>query len=481
MITKILLLLLTVLILLFLVCAVRTMRVKAKPSNKKSVLTVSEDEAARYAHCLSEMIRVPTVSLRGNNDLTEFYKLHAVMKELFPLIHEKMERTELSGNLLYRLKGSDSSREGILLMGHQDVVTAEEKGWTYAPFSGDIADGKVHGRGAMDCKCTVMAEFAAVEELLKEGFQPPCDIYLACSVNEEISGDGAPMIVKYLKEKGVRLAAVMDEGGAIIKGMLPGMNVPCALVGVVEKGYVDVKIIAKGNGGHSSTPPKNTPVARLAAFVAEVEKKRPYKKEMPPVVAQMLSVAAPYMGFPFRLVLLNLWLFKPLLTALLPKFSAQAGAFVSTTFAFTMCGGSKTPNVIPDEAYVVCNIRPSIGKNAEESLAVLKKFADKYDLTMEIHEQRSASHITNSDGAEFAYVRECLNDCYPDAAVAPFYMCGGTDCRHYEAVSDNCLRFCPVTLDAQQLAAMHAANENVGVQALAKSVKFYKYYLKNHA
>ncbi len=474
-----LLMLLAVLILLFLICIARAVRVKAKPSDKKSVLSVTDDESSRYAQCLSEMIKVPTISLRGKDDLTEFYKLHDVMKTLFPLIHEKLERVELSGNLLYRWKGKDASRDGLLLMGHQDVVTAEEKGWTRDPFSGEITDGKIHGRGAMDCKCTVMAEFCAVEELLREGFEPPRDIYLSCSVNEEISGDGAPSVVRHLQEKGISLCAVMDEGGAIIGGVLPGMKSPWAAVGVVEKGYIDVKIIAKGHGGHSSTPPKNTPVARLAAFVAEVEKKRPFKKQMPAVVVTMLTSAAPYMSFPFRLVLSNLWLFKPLLTAVLPAVSAQAGAFVSTTFAFTMCGGSKTPNVIPDEAYVVCNLRPSVGQNDEESLAVLKKYADKYDLSMEIQEKRGASRTTDPDGAEFLYVKKCLNDCFP--AVAPFYMCGGTDCRHYEAVSSNCLRFCPVTLDAQQLAAMHAANENVGIDALAKSVKFYKYYLQNHA
>ena len=288
------------------------------------------------------------------------------------------------------------------------------------------------------------------------------------------------MIIDYLKSKGVHLDVAMDEGGAILKNQLPTMNGWCAAIGILEKGYIDVKIKAKGKGGHSSTPPKNTPLARLSKFVADIENDQPFKAEISTPVFAMLDQAAPFLGFPLRMVLGNMWLFKGLLTKVLPVISPMCNAFVKTTFACTMAGGSQTPNVVPTEAYVVCNLRPSPHQNAEASLAVLQKYADKYDLELEVIHARSASNCVDFNGEEFGYLKKCLNECYPDAGVIPYLMTGGTDCRHYEAIADNCLRFCPIKMSNEQLAAMHAANESIGVDEVAHCVKFYKYYIKNH-
>ena len=142
---------------------------------------------------------------------------------------------------------------------------------------------------------TVFSEFQAIEELLAECFEPPCDIYLATAVDEEISGDGAPKLVNYLKEKGVHLDVAMDEGGAILKDQLPTMKGWCAAIGLLEKGYIDLKVIAKGKGGHSSTPKSNTPLARLSKFVADIEKDKPFKAEISGAVYAMLDEAAPYL------------------------------------------------------------------------------------------------------------------------------------------------------------------------------------------
>lgn len=475
-----LLALLAILVLLIIVAAIKAAKIKAKPNNNAPAINPTEDEASDYAKKLSEMVKVPTISLRGNTDLSEFYKLHEVMKVNFPLIFSKLECTEIEGNLLFRWAGKDPKRNGILLMGHQDVVTADEPNWEKDPFSGEIVDGNIHGRGAMDCKSTVFSEFQAIEELLAEGYEPPCDIYLATAVDEEISGDGAPKLVNYLKEKGVHLDVAMDEGGAILKDQLPTMNGWCAAIGLLEKGYIDLKVIAKGKGGHSSTPKSNTPMARLAKFVADIEKDKPFKAEISGAVYAMLTEAAPYLGFPLRMVLGNMWLFKGLLTKVLPMVSPMCNAFVKTTFCCTMAEGSQTPNVIPSEAYIVCNLRTSPHQNVDESLAVLKKYADKYDLEFEIIHARNASNTVDYKGEEFGYLKKCLNECYPDAGVIPYLMTGGTDCRHYEAVADNCLRFCPIKMSNEQLAAMHAANESIGVKEVADCVKFYKYYIKNH-
>ncbi len=475
-----LLVVLALIVLLLIVAALKAVKIKAKPNTNTPAINPTEEEANKYAKALSEMVQIPTISLRGNTDLTEFYKLHKVMEKNFPLIFSKLEKTEIEGNLLFRWAGKDPKRNGILLMGHQDVVTADEPNWEKDPFSGEIVDGNIHGRGAMDCKSTVFSEFQAIEELLSEGYEPPCDIYLATAVDEEISGEGAPKLVNYLKSKGVHLDVAMDEGGAILKDQLPTMKGWCAAIGLLEKGYIDLKVIAKGKGGHSSTPRSNTPLARLSKFVADIEKDKPFKPEISGAVYAMLDEAAPYLGFPLRMVLGNMWLFKGLLTKVLPMVSPMCNAFVKTTFCCTMAEGSHTPNVIPSEAYIVCNLRTSPHQNVEESLAVLKKYADKYDLEFEIIHARNASNTVDYKGEEFGYLKKCLNECYPDAGVIPYLMTGGTDCRHYEEVADNCLRFCPIKMSNEQLAAMHAANESIGVKEVADCVKFYKYYIKNH-
>ncbi len=475
-----LLIIVGIIVLLLAIAVIRAVSIKAKPVEGESKAVFTPEEEEKYARVLSEMIKVPTISKGEGEDKSEFYKLHAVLRELFPNIHESLEMTEIDGNIIYRWQGKDSSLDPILLMGHQDVVPAAETDWKHDPFSGDIEGGCIHGRGAMDCKCTVMAEMAAVEELLAEGFVPERDVYLAYACNEETSGGGAQKLVKYLQDKGIRLCVAMDEGGAIVDDAMPGMSSKCAAVGIVEKGTVNIKFTAKGKGGHSSTPPKNTPFARLSAFVCDVEKKNPFKTVITTPVKYMLSNIAPYLSFPMRLIFGNLWLFKPLLTVLMPKFSPGARAFVTTTVVFTMGEGSKAPNVIPDEAYLIANMRVGTQQSKDECVEILRKIAAKYDIETELLKGFNASRISDPGSDEMKYLKQCVADVFPGYCFTPYYMCGGTDCRHYGAVTDNCLRFTPVYISPSQMAAMHAANESIGSAAVAAGVKFYKYFLRNH-
>ena len=468
-----------IIIFLLLIACINAARIKITPEDKETAAPHTKEEEEKYAKILSDMIKVPTISAEEGADLTEFRKLQEVMAEHFPLIFSKLEKTDLDGNLLFRWKGKNDKLEGMLLMGHQDVVPAAEKNWEHDPFSGLIENGVIHGRGAMDCKCTVMAEFQAVEELLEQGFEPERDIYLTCSVNEEISGGGAEKVVDYLKNNGIHLASVMDEGGAIVSDVLPGLNGLCAAVGVVEKGTTNIKFKAKSAGGHSSTPPKNSPFARLAKFICEVEKKSPFKSEITAPVKAMFEYVAPYLTFPLRLVLGNLWLFKPLLIKVMPLVSSQAAAFLRTTCVFTMSDGSKAPNVIPDEAYVIANIRPSIQQNSEECVKILSDMAKKYDIETEVIFASSASEVTDHKGENFEYLKKCVDECCPGVCCTPYYMTGGTDSRKFYPVCDNVLRFCPIRMTNEQMAAMHAANENINADAVAEGVKFYKYYLEN--
>lgn len=461
------------------VLAARAANAKKELPDKKSVVSWTPEEEKLYAEKLSAMVRIPTVSKKEDEPYDDFLVLQAKLAELFPKVFSTFENYDINGNILRLWKGSDPEQPGILFMGHQDVVPADQAGWTKDPFSGAIEDGCVWGRGAMDCKSTVCCELQAFEELLEEGFVPKQDIWFFSARNEENSGGGSDTAAEYLKSKGIKLSLVMDEGGAIVGGMLPGIKAPVAAIGVLEKGFCNVKFTAKSAGGHSSTPPKNSPLIRLSKFMAEVDRKMPFRAELAPPMPDILDNLAPYMGFPLRFLLANRDVFGGLIKQAFVHISGQTRAFVQSTAAFTMAGGSSAPNVLPDEAYVICNIRPSLQQNAEQTVAVLKKIAAEYGIETEVLFSRDASNISPSDSAEFAYLKKCLNECLPDCVVTPYLMTGGTDSRRFEIVCDNVLRFTPTRLTKTQIEAMHAANENVGISAIAEGVKIYKYLIGN--
>ena len=271
----------------------------------------------------------------------------------------------------------------------------------------------------------------------------------------------------------------MDEGGAIVDNLIPGLKNPCAAIGVIEKGFCDIKFTAKGSGGHASTPNKNTPLVRLGKFMAYVDKKQPFTPRMDSPVPEMFDAIAPYLTFPLRALLSNQWLFSSLTKTALSKLSGATRAFVQTTTAFTMINGSDASNVLPDEAYVICNVRPSPHQSADESIGILRDIAKKFDIETEVIKQRDASKLTKADCEEMRYITKCMNACVPDAIVTPYLMAGGTDSRKYEKVCDNILRFTPTRLTSEQISAMHAANENMGIEAVAEGVKIYRYIIEH--
>ena len=259
-----------------------------------------------------------------------------------------------------------------------------------------------------------------------------------------------------------------------------GMDRDYAVIGITEQGYMDLKITARGKGGHSSTPPRNTPAARLFAFANEIERKRPFQKKLIPEAKEMFAAMAPSFSFPLRLLLGNIWLFKPLLIALMPVVSPFGEAVMATTCCFTMMRGSDAANVIPKEPYLVANLRTSVHQGCEASLAVMKKYADKYDLDIEVIMQRDASPVSNIRSKEYAYVCQCIQKQFPDVGIAPYLIMGGTDCRHFHALTENALRFAPVRMTNAQSASCHAVDENVTLSALAEGVRFFKMFLRGY-
>lgn len=443
------------------------------PSKKSTYMpNENEKESLKLAAKLSKMIQYDTTSYANVPEASKFLGFHNVLEELFPLVHEKLEKTEIDGNLLYYWKGRSSDKP-ILLMSHQDVVPAEGT-WEHEPFSGDIADGKVWGRGAADTKSSVMAFFEAAEELLAEGYIPPTDVYLASSCTEEWAGDGAPKIVKELQRRGVELFIVCDEGGAIITEPIGGIHGNFAMVGVFEKGKADVKFTAKSTGGHASAPSQNTPIARLASFVDEFENHSPFKKKILPEVAAMFKKLSSYASFGLKLVLGNLWLFKPVLKVVLPKISAQAGAMLKTTIAFTMQSGSDAYNVIPQEATLGANMRfiPHQGKN--ESLDIVERIADKHGIEMEVLHANDYTPPVDINGDGYKLIEKVIDETFPGLPSSPYVMTGATDAQFYQPVCKNCIRFAPVIYGPEQMKGMHGLNENIEYNCLPGAVRFYK-------
>lgn len=459
-----------ILLLLLLAAVIRTALMKTKKADY--VPNPDPKRTDEYVKKLSEMVQYETISKRGEVNTEKFLGFHKVLEKLFPTVHEKLEKTEIDGNLLFKWKGKSSDKP-ILIMSHQDVVEATGE-WKYPPFSGEVAEGKVWGRGTSDTKCTVMAFLQAAEELLKEGYTPDCDVYIASSCTEEIGGDGAPKIVDYLDKQGVRLFLVCDEGGGIIQDPMAGIKGNFAMVGVFEKGYGDVKFIARSTGGHASAPPKNTPIARLSKFVAAVDKKNPFNVEFMPEVEAMFSKLAPYAGFGLRLIFGNLWLFKPLMKKLLPMISAQAGAMLSTTIAFTMSEGSNGYNVIPQEASICANMRFIPHQGTDNSLEVITNLAKKYNIETEVVYRGYPSPSVDINGEAFKMVESAINECFPGVGCSPYVVTGATDARFYSKICDSCVRFAPVIYGPEQMKGMHGLNENIECNTLAGAVDFYK-------
>ena len=471
---KYLLLIPALLVLLLLIALVRTLLMPNKRSDYAA--PEADDKAMLLAQKLSKMIQYDTTSHANVHEEEKFLGFHKVLEELFPLVHEKLERTVIDGNLLYYWKGK-SSEKPILLMSHQDVVPAEGE-WLHEPFSGDIADGKVWGRGASDTKCSVMAFFEAVEELLREGYTPDCDVYLASSCTEEWAGDGAPKIVEELKRRGVELFIVCDEGGGIISEPIGGIKGNFAMVGVFEKGKADVKFTARSTGGHASAPAKNTPIARLAAFVNEVETHTPFKRKFLPEVSAMFARLAPYAPFGLKLVMGNLWFFAPIMKPVLGRISAQAGAMLQTTIAFTMQSGSDAYNVLPQEATLGANMRFIPHQGEKESLEIIKALAAKHGLETEIVHSNDYTEPVDINGEAFKLVEKVIGETFPGLPVSPYVMTGATDAQFYQPICPSCIRFAPVIYGPEQMKGMHGLNENIEYNCLPGAVSFYQNLIK---
>ncbi len=451
----------------------RTIFLKPTSAKTAKVALAEGERAEKYGQQLAKLIQKETISSRFDADRTKFLEFHEILEEMFPTLHKTCEKHVFNGSLLYKWSGKGNS-EPVLFMSHHDVVEANGT-WEHGAFSGDIdKKGRVWGRGTVDTKASLFCIMTAVEELISSGYEPECDVYIASSCTEEWSGEGAPKTVEYLKEQGIKFAYIMDEGGMVVEEPVGGVKGVYGMVGVLEKGYGDVKFIAKGQGGHASAPKKNTPLVRLGKFMTSVEKKSPFTNKFNPTVREMFRRMAPNMTFGMKLIFANMWLFEGLLKKLLPSISSAGGAMLHTTLAFTMAKGSDGLNVLPQEAYVTGNMRFIPHQDTDESIALISRIAEKYDIETEVIYKDYACPVVDFNNRPFHMIEEVAAKIYPGVGICPYVMTGGTDAKFYRDLSENCLRFAPIYIDEQQYASIHGLNENIYQGALPLGVDFYK-------
>ena len=438
----------------------------------------SEQQIETYANQLQKMIRCKTVSVKDSYDDAEFAKLRNVMEELFPTVHKQAKKMTFSDDCwMYCIEGKDKSRN-IMLMSHHDVV-AVEGDWKYDGFSGEIAEGKIWGRGTVDTKTPLFAEFSALEALLKEGYEPPCNVYIGSSHNEELGGDGVPKALKYFKEQGITFEVILDEGGAVIDPPVGGMKVEkCAMVAVHEKGRYYLNCKAEAGTGHASltSGSKATPVERMSAFIHEITSKNIFIRRLNPQITAMFTYMAPHCKFPMNVLFGNLGLFGGILKKVMPSLSPAAGGLLGTTCTFNEIKGSSKDKGCTAKAF----LRPVDSVDLQKDIQSFMEVAKKYDITVEVDETSEYHAPADMSKPQFAYTFDCIKKVFPQYPAVPMILPAGTDARHFTDICPCVLRFAPIRLSAQQLASVHGENENIDLDAIADAVAFYKEFLKNY-
>ncbi len=452
-----------------------SVRMKAKkPSAEKEHFP--REKQIEYATRLGEMIRCETVSVKGSYDDAEFEKLRETMKKLFPSVHAAAKKMTFGDDCwIYKIEGKDKSRN-VMLMSHHDVVAVKGE-WEHPGFCGEIFGNEIWGRGTVDTKTSLFAEFQALEELLGEGFVPETNLWIGSSHNEEILGDGIPLAVKYFKEQGIEFESVLDEGGGIVVPPIGGIKPKCAMIAVHEKGRrVLICTLKQGKVKNSLAANNDTAISLMAKFINEVNNSKIFKRRLYPEVRIMLEQLSPYTPFVLSLVFSNLWLFGPVVKAIMPKINPMADSLVGTNCYFTEISGNHTDKVCTVRVY----FRNMSNADFEKELEKFREIAKKYGI--EIEEGGCDERVEPADinHKNFAYTRECIEKIFPHTVSASYVLPAGTDARHMTQVSPCALRFAPIEMTTQQFNSVHNENENIAIKSVADAVAFYRCYIENY-
>lgn len=472
-----------IILLLFLIMLFRTLQL-GEPQYQNTNVDLPHVDAKQAAAHLADAIRIKTISKEDMQagDYGVFKEYHQWLEKTYPSLHKNLKKEVINQySLLYYWKGSDPTLKPILLASHLDVVPVDEAtlpAWHADPFKGEIKQGFVWGRGTLDMKNHTIGMFEAIEKLLVDGFQPKRDIYLGLGHDEEISGkDGAKSIAAVLQKKGIKLAAVLDEGGMISHGLVPGVETPVGLIGVGEKEYVTVNLTAKGTPGHSSNPPRQTAIGVLARAIALMDD-NPFPARPELAIATLKKVA---FLFPFttRFVLANTWLLKPLLVSQLEK-AVQTNALIRTTHAATVIKGGIKDNILPAEARAKINFRLLPGDSQDSIIQHIQKVVKdpRVEAEIDMADAWGPSKVSTTDTPAYKTLELVIRQVFGNMPVAPYLLMFATDARHYQDISAQLYHFSPLPMDTADIGRMHGIDERISVDALGGMVKFYRRLIK---
>lgn len=473
MIGTILLVLLGLIVVLLGVILVKTLNFKPLPEMEVPDMPVTVDRE-KAVNDLREMIRCRTVSYRDASlqDEAEFEKFRALLPELYPNVFRACSYERIGNvGLLFRWPGISSDNPSVM-MSHYDVVPADEEAWEKPAFEGIIEDGVLWGRGTLDTKGTLCGVMESAEKLISEGFKPQNDIYFSFSGNEEINGDGAPGIVAELKKRGIVPSLVVDEGGAVVEGIFPGVTGKCALIGIGEKGMMNMTLRIKSSGGHASAPPPHGPIGKLSKAVCDLEN-NPAPVSLSKPVAAMYDTLGRRSTFVYRMIFANLWLFLPVLDLICRKSGGELNAMMRTTCAFTMTKAGSAPNVLPPEASVTANFRIISPETVDIVKDRVAKIINNSEIEIITEEGTDPSIASDYDCEGYEKLCNAVRATWPGAVVSPYLMVQCSDSRHFCEITDKVMRFSAMELTAEERRLLHANNERIPLDKIVTTVEFY--------
>ena len=455
------------------VILVRTATFRPKAETKPEINNWEFDGDKAVDH-LAQMIRCKTVSYDDTTleDNAEFDKFKALLREFYPNVFEKCEYEEVGRRGIFlKLKGKGNGQPSVF-MAHYDVVPVMEELWERDAFCGEIIDGELWGRGSLDTKVTLCGSLEAAETLLAQGFVPENDIIFAYCGDEETSGSSAAAATALLQERGIVPAFVLDEGGAVVENVFPGVKEQCAVIGIAEKGLMNIDMTIRGNGGHASTPPPKSNIGQLADAVVAIEK-HPFPRELTKPIAEMFDTLGRRSTFLYRMIFANLWCFMPVLDMICRKSGGELNAMMRTTVAFTKMEGSDAYNVMPPEAKVGANLRLMGSMTTGKAVEYLNKVVNNPNIEITVAQGMDPSPCSVTDTEGWQHLKDAVSQTWPEAIVSPYLMLQCSDCRHYSRISPNCYRFSAMHLSKEERGRIHGNNERVPVQTVKDTVKFY--------